>query len=99
MKDNSSVPYYLMHIFRYQPPDQQPRSSPTYSHSNRYRADSDSSRSNSPVNDSLEFITNIGDDDSDTEQPTNQLTNLPPHLRLGASSTAATWYCPFYIIS
>ncbi|XP_067942121.1 CLK4-associating serine/arginine rich protein-like [Watersipora subatra] len=75
---------------RYQPPDQRARGSPTYSQ--RSRADSDSSRSPSPVVDSLEFITNL-DDEAVTEQPRDlpSETNLPPHLRLSKNSSTTGW--------
>lgn len=75
--------------YRYHPPDQRTRGSPTYSRGSRSRIDSDSSRSPSPVADNLEFITNLGDEeDADAESFTAQRneSNLPPHLRLGAAS-------------
>ncbi|KAF6026021.1 CLASRP [Bugula neritina] len=76
---------------KYCPPDQTSRDSPSYHRGTSY-ADSDSSRSASPVADTLEFITNLGDGDTE-EQSCNPQSNdtLPPHLRLGTISSAASW--------
>jgi len=76
---------------KYIAPDAVSRSSPTYSRSKG--GDSDSSRSASPVADTLEFITNLGDGDDYISKPTSSenTSNLPPHLRPGASSSMTSW--------
>jgi len=89
--------FYMLYIYyRYCPPDQTSRDSPSYHRGTSY-ADSDSSRSASPVADTLEFITNLGDGDTE-EQSCNPQSNdtLPPHLRLGTISSAASWYVNKY---
>ena len=88
-------------MYRYIAPDSKSRSSPTYSRRSRSRGgDSDSSRSRSasPAADTLEFITNLGDDTavedskpSLSDSMSSNTDNLPPHLRVGASSSAASW--------
>lgn len=87
--------------FRYQVPGTGPRSSPQYNRMSGDQSDSNSSRSPSPpAHDTLEFITNLGEDNSEstsatappyTSQPTLE---LPPHLKMSTkpSSASSNWF-------